>query len=83
VSQFLVCKKLVSWQHNTPGITFGYPDVACYWLQVELDEITVRQEIVEVALDPSMLLYVNNSKPGTININQQSSASSQRIIIAE
>jgi len=50
---------------------------------VELDEITVRQEIVEVALDPSMLLYVNNSKPSTININQQTSASSQHMTIAE
>lgn len=70
-------------QHKIPTITFGYPDVGCYWLQVELDEITVRQEIVEVALDPSMLLYVNNSKPSSVNINQQTSTSSQRMTISE
>jgi hypothetical protein len=58
-------------------------NVTCYWLQVELDEITVRQEIVEVSLDPSMLLYVNNSKSSSANISQQTSASSKQITISE
>jgi hypothetical protein len=54
-----------------------------FCLQVELDEITVRQEIVEVQLDPSMLLYVNNSKPSSANTNQQIPAPCQQAAVPE
>lgn len=38
-------------------------------LQVEIDEVTVRQELVEVELDPSLLLYVkrDRNKPNNLN----------------
>jgi hypothetical protein len=54
-----------------------------FCLQVELDEITVRQEIVEVQLDPSMLLYVNNPKSSSTNTNQQSPAPCQQAAVTE
>jgi hypothetical protein len=54
-----------------------------FCLQVELDEITVRQEIVEVQLDPSMLLYVNNSKSSSTNTNQQSPVPCQQPAVTE
>jgi hypothetical protein len=40
---------------------------AIFCSQVELNEIAVRQEIVEVRLEPSMLLYVNNSSSNKRN----------------
>jgi hypothetical protein len=49
--------------------------------QVELDEIAVRQEIVEVRLQPSMLLYVNNSS--STNKNKQNAAPCQQATVTE
>jgi hypothetical protein len=54
---------------------------ATFCSQVELDEIAVRQEIVEVRLQPSMLLYVNSSS--STNRSKQNPASCQQATVTE